>query len=262
MSTLETFRVVPPGRKPRTEIVGAYEAARRKALALAPVVRAERATVDLIPAVEDRPRLPPAARALTRMAILLVCAGAAWRVAPEPLALICGLALGVAMAAAGDALGAALRGFGARDEWRGRLCLACTVLSHAAQAGMLAVAAGILARSLLAAGGLALLGLIAVTVGHATRVGDAEFEARANVRRAARRQLAAAEHAVRRTVAALRAAHAADLARIATELDCPVSEVREGGSARAAGSAAMAPDASAAGAPSVPAPLAEQIHDD
>jgi hypothetical protein len=92
-------------------------------------------------------------------------------------------------------------------------------------------------------------------------VGDAEVEARANVRRAARHKLAAAEHAVRRAVAALRTAHAADLARIAAELDGPISQSRDAGPARPVSSAAMQPDAPAAGAPGVVAPLAEQGHD-
>jgi len=79
--------------------------------------------------------------------------------------------------------------------------------------------AWLVTTSVLAGLGLAFLAAAAVAIGYATRIGDAESEARAAVRAEACRRLDDIQQVVDRAVAALRAAHSADLARIAVETE-------------------------------------------
>jgi len=88
---------------------------------------------------------------------------------------------------------------------------------RATEAALAIVSAWLVTTSALAGIGLAFLMIASVAIGHMTRVGDAQSEARATARAEACRRLDDIQQAADRAVAALRAAHAADLARIAAE---------------------------------------------
>ncbi len=231
MSVIDVARNGPadrPDRADRTEIVRAYEdayaEARSRARALAPMLHAERAALESIPPVEGRPRVSPVFRGLAHAGVVVAAGAGSMLVAPpEPLTIACGAAFGLAITAAGDALGTALRRIGARREWPARLCLAGAAFTHLAETAILAGAAGIVGQSPLAALGLGMLGAITAAIGHASRTDDAEVELRAAMRAAARRNLDAIEQAVWRDVDKLQTAHAADLARLAAETTPPLA---------------------------------------
>ncbi|MCZ7659376.1 MAG: hypothetical protein M5U07_16640 [Xanthobacteraceae bacterium] len=243
MSLIDTARNALAQRpaRPRANVaVATYEDARANALALAPQVRAGRATCEAFPGSEARPMLPRSARLLARIGAAGAGAAGAMLLAPGASgALLLGAALGLALAATADRLGAALRGLAARREWPARAALAAACLVHATEAGALTIAGALLAQSTLAAGGLALITAGVATAGYATRVGDDELEMRAAMRKGARERLAAAEGAMRRAVDALQAAHAADLARIAAELGRPPEGAPDAGARADRGMAAM-----------------------
>ena len=91
----------------------------------------------------------------------------------------------------------------------------------ATEAALIAVAAMLAAGSVLAGVGLAVAALALARVSNATRVRDAEIEAGAAVHADATRRLQATEQAVRRTMAALGVAHAADVARVGSAMGEP-----------------------------------------
>lgn len=135
-----------------------------------------------------------------------------------PLRVALAAVFGLAAAASGNRLGSALRALRAPSK-RQRAALACALATSMAETGLVVISASLLSGSLLAGAGLAIVTIVAATISHATRIRDAEMEARAAVRAQARIRLDAAEHAAGRAVDAVRAAHAADLARLALAMD-------------------------------------------
>jgi hypothetical protein len=216
-----TVRQPPAGGGVRHDIADAYDDARARALALVPVARSERVTVEAIAPVDGRRSIPPAVRLLAYTLAAAAAAGATSVATAAPSAVGLAAAFGLATALAGDRIGAALRGIRARREWSGRAMLTSALLAHGIEAAVLVLAGGLVSGSPLAAAGLGVLALCMAAIGFASRIGDPELEARAALRAKARQRLDATEQDVRRAVEALQQAHAGDLARIAAEMGSP-----------------------------------------
>jgi hypothetical protein len=206
-------------RDVRADGASTYQDALARAMALAPLVRSERAAYERIPPVMEL-RTPSRARRRA-VAGAIVAAGAGWALlatGPVPLAIALGAAFGLGAGAAGDRLGASLCTWRESAAWAAHIKHVPRVLTSAIEATVLCFAAGFVAHSILAGAGLALLAGIATRLGYAARLGVAAAEAHAVAGSAARRNVAVAEDTVSRAIAALRAAHAADLARLSAEL--------------------------------------------
>jgi hypothetical protein len=201
----------------KIELVASYDAAFARAVTLAPTFRADREAFEAIAPCKETPSLPAAARHVAHLVIVLAAAAASLLVgSPTFGPVLLGAGFGVAAAFSGDRVGAAVR-TATRKILSDPAALLAPIIA-VAELAAISAAAALASGSAWSGLGLALLGAAAAVLGHATRVGDAEAEARESARRAARRRLEQSEQAIRDAVEALRAAHAADLARIASEM--------------------------------------------
>ena len=221
---MSLVEVVKPEASPRldsraTAALDSYEGTFAHALALAPTIRSERAALAAIPPVERRPALPDIVGYTVTFLTVAATAGGARVLAPSsPLHMGLAAGFGLAAAASGGRLGRAIRAW-QRPAKRRRAVLALAVVARGVEIAVVIVAAALLAASLLAGFGLVLAATAAAIIAHRSRMHDVEMEARAAVREQARIRLEAAEQAAGQALDAVRAAHAADLTRLARAMD-------------------------------------------
>lgn len=214
----------PRGGDGRVDVTPGYQGSLARVMALVPAFRSARADFEAMPPVAERPALAPVVRPIMMSISIGIAVTGALTWAPRaswPAAAL-GAIFGIAAAASGDHLGAALRAVRDGGGWRERVVPIPAVLSRAAESVLVAVTAWLATKSVLAGFGLALLVSAATAIGYAAHIGHAAAELRAAARADAWRKVARSEQAIHHAVAVLRAAHAADLARITTEIDDPL----------------------------------------
>jgi hypothetical protein len=206
-----------------TETVDSYDDALARAMTLAPMFRSERTICESFAPVESHPLLPASARVFARAVVVATATTLALLLLPSlsAFAVVLAAAFGLAAAATGDRVGATLRGILVRTGWPERAKLAATAAVDVTVVAILTISVALFTGTDLAGLAFTALVVIATAVGFASRIGDAEIEARAAAREAARNRRETTEHAVRGAINALRMAHAANLTQIAAEMGHP-----------------------------------------